>query len=73
MSYKYLGFEYLPDILEDEDTRRYIHYVYLKETLVGSINKSSWYSASYTEFKLFVLEYIAKNNIDIEIAYEKSK
>lgn len=65
MTYKYLGFEYLPDILEDEDTRKYIHEVYLNRTLVGSIDKSCWYPASFVEFKLFVLEYIAKNNIDI--------
>jgi hypothetical protein len=65
MSYKYLGFEYLPDILEDEDTRKYIHDVYLNGTNIGKISKSSWNPATYIEFQLFVIEYLAKNNIDI--------
>ena len=55
---EYKGFQYRPDILEDEDTRRYIHDVYHDGVCVGQINKSQWYCARFEEFKEFVDNYI---------------
>ena len=55
---EYKGFEYLPDILEDEDTRRYIHTVYKDGVFVGTIKKSHWYEAKFKDFQEFVDNYI---------------
>jgi hypothetical protein len=64
MSYEameYQGFEYLPDVLEDEDTRRYIHTVYQAGVLVGQIDKTHWYPAKFEDFKQFVDCYIKEH------------
>jgi len=58
---EYKGFTYRPDILEDEDTRKYIHDVYYNGVCVGQINKTHWYCASFREFKEFVDEYIKEH------------
>lgn len=55
---RYKGFYYDPDILEDEDTRKYIHTVYHDGVCIGSIKCSHWYEASYEDFKAFVDKYI---------------
>lgn len=60
--YEYKSFEYLPDIIEDEDTRKFIHTVYYDGVLIGQINKSSWYQASLKEFKEYVDNYIKEQN-----------
>ena len=59
---EYKGFEYRPDILEDEDTRKYIHDVYHDGVYVGQINKTPWYPAKFEEFKEFVDNYIKENS-----------
>lgn len=58
---EYKGFQYQPDILEDEDTRKYIHDVYHDGVCVGQINKSHWYCANFQEFKEFVDNYIEEH------------
>jgi len=58
---EYQGFEYLPDILEDEDTRRYMHTVYKDGVFVGNIKKSHWYEANFKDLQEFVDKYIREN------------
>lgn len=62
MPHIYKSFEYIPDILEDEDTRKYIHDVYLNGKCIGQINKTHWYKVSFDEFKEFVDNYIKEQN-----------
>lgn len=58
---EYKGFQYRPDILEDEDTRKYIHDVYHDGVCVGQINASQWYCAKFEDFREFVNDYIEKH------------
>lgn len=59
---EYRGFHYSPDVLEDEDTRKYIHTVYHDGVCIGTIDKSHWYAASYNDFKEFVDNYIKEQS-----------
>ena len=52
--YEYKGYRYDPELIEDEDTRRYSHDVYLDKYCVGRLSKSHWYLATFEEFKEFV-------------------
>jgi hypothetical protein len=52
--YEYKGYTYDPEILEDEDTRKYVHNVYLDKYCIGRLTKSHWYMATFEEFKEFV-------------------
>ena len=52
--YEYKGYRYDPEILEDEDTRRYIHNVYLDQYCIGRLTKSHWYLATFEDFKDYV-------------------
>jgi len=52
--YEYKGYRYEPEILEDEDTRRYMHNVYLNGFCIGRLTKSHWYLATLEEFKQHV-------------------
>lgn len=61
---EYKGFYYRPDVLEDEDTRKYIHDVYHDGVCIGQINKSHWYKVTYEEFREYVLNYIRENKLD---------
>lgn len=57
---EYRGFVYRPDVIEDEDTRKYIHDVYLDGVCIGQIDKSIWYPAKFEDFKRFVEQYLMK-------------
>jgi hypothetical protein len=52
--YEYKGYRYDPELVEDEDTRRYIHDVYLGKRHVGRLSKSNWCEVTFEEFKEFV-------------------
>jgi hypothetical protein len=58
---EYKGFYYRPDVLEDEDTCKYMHDVYHDGVCIGSINKSQWHKATFEEFRWFVEQYLLKN------------
>ena len=55
---EYLGFKYIPEVLEDEDTRKLIHDVYFDGKCVGSINGSPYSKPTLEQFKQWVDEYI---------------
>ena len=57
----YRGYRYDPEVMEDEDTRRYHHEVYQGKTCVGAIQATHWCEASYEDFQSFVDDYLLKN------------
>lgn len=52
--YEYKGYTYQPEILEDEDTRRYIHDVYFGKDWVYRAPSSHWNKLTLEQFKLYV-------------------
>lgn len=58
---EYKGFHYSPDILEDEDTRKYVHTVYHDGVCIGTMKCSGWYPAKFEDFKEFVEKYIQEH------------
>jgi hypothetical protein len=61
----YKGFEYVPDIVEDEDTRRYFHQAQRAGLeLINIAGFSHWHSLSREKFELWVDNYIMEQNYE---------